>query len=329
VKRARIVGLGSYVPERVLTNADLEKMVDTSDDWIVSRSGIRERRIAAADQATSDLGLIAAQRALEAAGLGADQLDLVLVATLTPDYMTPNTASLIQHRLGANRAAAFSIEVACVGFIAGLSMAKAYVEAGLYRRVLVIAADKLSSIVDYTDRATCVLFGDGAAAAVVAAEGAGMAIQYVCLGSDGSQASLLMVPSGGSREPATQATVEARRHCLMMEGKEVFKHAVRRMEAATHECLEGTGWTQQQIDWLVPHQANDRIIEAVGKRFEIPADRIPNTLHKYGNTSASGLAIALDELVRAGKVKSGHKVLLVAFGGGFAWGGAALEMVNQ
>jgi 3-oxoacyl-[acyl-carrier-protein] synthase-3 len=304
-------------------------MVETSDEWIVTRSGIRERRLAAPHQATSDLGLVAAQRALESAKLGPEQIDLIIVATLTPDYMTPNTASLIQHKLGASRAAAFSLEVACVGFIGALSIAKAYVESGLYSKVLVIAADKLSSIVDYTDRATCVLFGDGAAAAVVADVGAGLAVRHTCLGSDGAQANLLMIPGGGSREPATEDTVRCKRHYLNMEGKEVFKHAVRRMEAATHECMEASGWQQSDIDWLIPHQANDRILEAVGKRFEIPPDRLVNTLHKYGNTSASGLGIALDELVRQGKVASGQKILLVAFGAGFAWGGAALESVKE
>lgn len=328
MKRARIIGLGSYVPERVLTNSDLEKMVDTSDAWIVTRTGIRERRIAAPDEATSDMGFAAAQRALKAAGVEPGDVDLVLIATLTPDYTTPNTASLIQHRLEAHRAAAFSIEVACVGFIAALSLAKAYVEAGIYRRVLVIAADKLSSVTDYTDRATCVLFGDGAAAAVVADAGAGLLIHHVCLGSDGGQANLLMVPAGGSREPASEKTVREKRHCLAMEGQEVFKHAVRRMEGATHECLERTGWSQSQIDWLIPHQANDRILEAVSRRFEIPGDRMVNTLHKYGNTSSSGLGIALDELVSEGKVAQGHRIVLVAFGGGFTWGGATLESVE-
>jgi 3-oxoacyl-[acyl-carrier-protein] synthase III len=328
MKQARIIGTGSYVPERVLTNRDLEQMVDTSDEWIVTRSGIRERRIAAADQATSDLSVEAGRRALEAAGVRPEELDLIIVATLTPDYLTPNTASLVQHRLGATRAAAFSIEVGCTGYIAGLSVAKAYVEGSRYRRVLMIAADKLSSIVDYTDRTTCVLFGDGAAAALVADAGAGLAVRHVSLGSDGAQANLLMIPGGGSREPASEASVRSKRHFLAMDGKEVFKHAVRRMEAAAHECMQATGWSQQQIDWLVPHQANDRILEAVGKRFEIPADHIVNTLYKYGNTSASSLGIALDELVRQGKVENGQKLLLVAFGAGFAWGGAALERVE-
>lgn len=322
--KARIVGTGSYLPERVLSNRDLEQMVDTSDEWIVSRTGIRERRLAAPDEMTSDMGFEAARRAIADARIEVEEIDLILMATMTSDYICPSTSALIQHRLGAVRAAALDLQAACTGYLYALSMAKAYIEAGMYRTILVIAAEKMSAFIDYKDRNTCVLFGDGAGAAVVCNEGEGLVLDSVCLGTDGSLAELILVPGGGAKHPATAETVEKNMHKLRLVGKEVFKHAVRRMSAAVKECLAGAGLNEHQIGWLIPHQANDRIMEALSKSFEIPDDRVYKTVQKYGNTSASSIAIALDELLREKKLHSGEHLVLVAFGGGLTWGAALL-----
>lgn len=324
MRKARIIGTGSYLPERVLTNQDLEKMVDTSDEWIVTRTGMKERRLAAADEFTSDMGVKAALNALEVAGKTPQDIDLILVATLTPDYIFPSTAALIQRALGAPQAAALDFQAACTGFLYGLSMAKAYIQGGLYKNILLIASEKLSSIVNYQDRGTCVLFGDGAAAAVISHEGSGFEIQEVCLGADGEVAELLMLPAGGCRSPASAETVAQGMHFIKMEGQGVFKHAVRRMENAAKECLEKSNLSESQIGWLVPHQANERIIDAIAKRFGIADEKVYKTVHKYGNTSASAIAIALDELVKRDTIKSGENMLLVAFGAGFTWGASIL-----
>lgn len=327
--KARIVGTGSYLPEKVLTNQDLERLVETSDEWIVSRTGMKERRLAGENEFTSDMGLAAAKAALADGGVEAADLDLVLCATLTPDYMFPSTACLIQTQLGAVHAGALDIQAACSGYLYALSIAKAYIESGMYKNILLVASEKLSSIVDYQDRATCVLFGDGATAAIISAEGAGLVISSVSIGADGEQAGLLMLPAGGSREPATEASVAARRHFLRMEGKETFKHAVRRMEAAAKDSLQRTGLTEEEIDWLVPHQANIRIIEAMGKRFAVPKERVYMTIEKYGNTSSSSIGIALDELRHKEGVNEGENVLLVAFGAGLTWGAAVLTQKDN
>lgn len=321
-KKSRIIGTGSYVPERVLTNKDFEKMVETTDEWIVTRTGMKERRIAKEDEFTSDMGFRAAEKALAAANLSPDQIDMILVATITPDYAFPSTSCLLQARLKAVNAAAVDVQAACTGYLYALAMAKAFVESGLYKNVLVVAAEKLSAIVDYKDRNTCVLFGDGAAACVVAGEGKGLYIQDVSLGADGDQAELLMVPAGGVRMPASEKTVAEKLHFLRMEGKEVFKHAVRRMEAAATQSMEKAGI--KEIAWMVPHQANMRIIEALAKRFEVPMEQVFLTIHKYGNTSASSCGIALDELIREKNLKSGDNLLLAAFGAGLAWGASVL-----
>lgn len=321
---ARIVGTGAYVPERVLSNADLEKMVETSDEWILTRTGMKERRIAKEDEYTSDMGYHAALEALQTASIEPAAVDLIIVATLTPDHVFPSTACLIQARLGASRAAALDIQAACSGYIYGLSMAKAYIESGLYKNVLVIASEKLSSIVNYKDRNTCILFGDGASACVVSAQGAGLEVLDINLGADGEQSALLILPAGGSKHPATQATVEAGMHFLKMEGNEVFKHAVRRMEMASNRCLTHTGLSGGDIKWYVPHQANMRIIEAIAKRFEVPMEQVYRTIHKYGNTSASSLGIALHELLSEHPPHSGDNYLLTAFGAGLTWGAAIL-----
>lgn len=326
--KARITGMGSYLPSKVLSNDDLEKMVDTSDEWIVSRTGIKERRIAAADEFPSDMAAYASRAALEQAGIAAADLELIIVATITPDYISPSTAALVQHMIGAGNAAAVDIGAACTGFLYGLSMAKAYIESGLYRRILVIATEKMSAITDYKDRNTCVIFGDGAAAAVITDAGRGLSIDTVCLGADGELANLVIVPGGGSRNSPTKETIAAGLHTLKMAGKEVFKHAVRRMSAAAKECLDKAGLTESQVSWLVPHQANMRILDAMAKDFNIPNDKVYKTLHKYGNTSASSIAIALDELMRENRVTDGERLLLVAFGGGLTWGAAVLTQRN-
>lgn len=322
--RAKIIGTGSYLPSKVLTNKDLEKMVETSDEWIVSRTGMRERRLAAADEFTSDMGRQAAEKALEAANCSAEDLDFILFATLTPDYIFPSTACLIQKQLGAHKAAALDVQAACSGYLYALGIARSFVESGACKNVLLVASEKLSSIVNYQDRNTCVLFGDGASAAVVSSEGKGLEVRDVTLGADGELAQLLILPGGGSRLPASLETVEQKKHFLQMEGKEVFKHAVRRMESASKESIEKAGLSESDISWFVPHQANMRIIEALAKRFNVPMEKVFVTIHKYGNTSASSLGIALDELLREGKLGAGENILLTAFGAGLTWGASVL-----
>lgn len=322
---ARITGTGAYVPERVLSNKDLEQMVETSDEWIVTRTGMKERRIAAPHEYTSDMGYHAAKMAIERAGVNPEEIDFILVATLTPDHVFPSTACLIQSRLGAHNASAVDIQAACSGYIYGLSMAKAFIESGMYKNILVIASEKLSSIVNYKDRNTCILFGDGASACVVSHQGKGLEILDVNLGADGDQSNLLILPAGGSKHPASKETVEASMHFLKMEGNEVFKHAVRRMEMASNQCLENCGLKGDDIKWYVPHQANIRIIEAIARRFEVPIDRVYMTIHKYGNTSASSLGIALHELLMEHPAKKGDHFLLTAFGAGLTWGASILN----
>lgn len=328
--KANITGTGSYLPEKILSNADLEKMVETSDEWIVSRTGIRERRIAGADEFTSTMGAAASLRALADAKITADQVDFILVATLTPDYIFPSTACLIQELIGAKNAAAADMQAACSGYLYALSMAKAFVESGQYKTVLVVASEKISAITDYKDRSTCIIFGDGATACVVSSVGeAKLSLESVRLGSEGEHAQLIIQPGGGTRIPATAESVAQGQHYIKMAGSEVFKHAVRRMESACKECLDVAGLSEQDISWLVPHQANVRIIDAMGKRFEhLPSDRIYKTLHKYGNTSASSVGIALDELLKSNVTKPGQRILLTAFGAGLTWGAAILKVVE-
>lgn len=325
-RQAKIIGTGSYLPEKVLSNHDLEKIVDTSDEWILTRTGMKERRIAKEDEFTSHMGAKAAMKAIERAGITPEEIDFILVATLIPDYAFPSTACLIQSAIGAKRAAGADIQAACTGYLYVLAMAKSFVESGLYKNVLVIASEKLSSITDYKDRSTCILFGDGAAAAVVSVEGKGLAIENIQLGADGDHADLIYMPAGGSRKPACVESVNNSEHFIKMAGNEVFKHAVRRMEAACKDCLEGSGLTEQEISWLIPHQANMRIIDAIAKRFEhLPPERIFKTVQKYGNTSSSSVGIALDELLSNGPLQSGEKILLTAFGAGLTWGAGILR----
>ncbi len=330
IRKAKLIGSGSYLPEKALTNADLEQMVETSDEWITTRTGIKERRIAAAEEHTSTMGAIAATRAIEDAALKAQDIDYILVATLSPDFLFPSTACLIQQAIGASSAAACDIQAACSGYLYALSMAKALVESGLYKNILVVAAEKLSSITDYQDRSTCILFGDGAAAAVVSLEGSGLVLDAVHLGADGEHAGLIALPAGGCRAPASCETVGRRDHFIKMAGNEVFKHAVRRMEAACKACLDSLNIQELEISWLVPHQANLRIIDAIARRFEhLPEERIYKTVHKYGNTSASSIGIALDELLRTKKISNGEKFLLTAFGSGLTWGAAVLRAEGE
>lgn len=329
-KVARIVGIGSYLPERILTNADLERMVDTSDEWILTRTGIRERRIAAPDQAASDLGLIAAQKALAQSGITSDQIDLVLVATCSGDYIFPSTSSIIQGKIGAENAGAMDIQAACAGHIHALSVAKAYIESGMYNNILLVSTEKISSLLNYQDRTTCILFGDGASAAVISNKGSGFAIGPTKLGAEGQLADILIIPAGGSRAPLTPEAVEKRENSILMNGKEVFRHAVRRMGQVAGEVLESAGLQPKDLSWLVPHQANTRIIEAIGKRFDLPDERIyRKPVEKYGNNSAPSVGIAMDELLQENEVQVGEHLLLVAFGAGLTWGATLLTKIDD
>ncbi|MCH9631297.1 MAG: 3-oxoacyl-[acyl-carrier-protein] synthase 3 [Chlamydiia bacterium] len=327
--QARITGTGSYLPKKVLTNADLEKIVDTNDEWIVSRTGMKERRIADDNETNSYMGTEAARVALEEANLPAEEIDLILFATVTPDFMFPSTACLVQKNIKATKAAAFDMQATCSGYIYALATAKAYVESGLYKNVLVIASEKLSSFTDYTDRGTCVLFGDGAASCVVSSSGKGLLISNAVLGADGGLSEILKVPAGGSKKPASIETVEGKEHYIKMEGREVYKHAVRRMEAASIESLKQVGITESDISYLIPHQANLRIIEGLAKRFQVGKDKVYITIHKYGNTSASSCGIALHELMNEKKLDQGKRILLVAFGGGLTWGASVLTVTDK
>ncbi|MEO6184295.1 MAG: beta-ketoacyl-ACP synthase III [Verrucomicrobiota bacterium] len=320
-----ITAVGSYVPSRVLTNAELEKMVDTTDEWIISRTGIKERRIAAADEFTSDLASKAALLAMERANITAEQIDLIIVATITPDMPFPSTACLVQQKIGATRAAAFDIEAACSGFIFGLEIGQQFIMSRTYETVLVLGAEKLSTIVNWKDRNTCVLFGDGAGAAILQHRPEAHGLLTACMGSDGSKADLLSMPGGGSRCPASVESLASGQHFLRMEGKETFKSAVNAMYNAAQEALRRCEIDITQIKCVIPHQANRRIIDAVGERLEVTPEQLFINLEKYGNTSAASVAIALDEAVTAGRIHRGDLVLLVVFGAGLTWGAAVIE----
>jgi 3-oxoacyl-[acyl-carrier-protein] synthase-3 len=320
-----IAGVGAYVPTRVLTNAELEKMVDTTDEWITTRTGIKERRIAAKDEFTSDLAAKAALRAMKAAGVTGEQIDLIIVATITPDMVFPSTACLVQQKIGARRVAAFDLEAACSGFIYGLEIAQQFIMSRTYDTVLVIGAEKLSSIVNWEDRNTCVLFGDGAGAAVLQNRTTSHGLLTAVMGADGSKADLLHMPGGGSRCPATAESVDSRLHYLRMEGKETFKHAVQAMMSAAQEALRRCEVDISQIKCIIPHQANRRIIDAVGERLGATPGQLFVNLDRYGNTSAASVAIALDEAVNSGRIQRGDLILLVVFGAGLTWGAAVIE----
>ena len=320
-----IVGVGSYVPEKVLTNHDLEKMVETSDEWITTRTGIKERRIAGEKEYTSDMAARAAERAMKMAGVKGEDIDLIIIATITPDMPFPATACLVQEKIGAKHAAAFDLEAACSGFIYGLEVGQQFIMSRTYDTVLVIGAEKLSSIVDWQDRNTCVLFGDGAGAAVLQNRENSHGLLTAVMGADGAKADLLFMPGGGSRCPATMASRDSRLHFLQMDGKQAFKNAVQAMESAANEALQRCELDITKIKCIIPHQANQRIIDAVGERLNARADQLFVNLDKYGNTSAASVAIALDEAVSSGKLSRGDLILLVVFGAGLTWGAAVIE----
>jgi len=323
--RTRFLGTGSFAPEKVLTNLDLEKMVETSDEWIRERTGIRERHIAASGVATSDLALEASRRALSAAGVSPEALDLILVATVTPDMIFPATACVLQNKLGAKKAVAFDVSAACSGFIFALATADAFIRSGIYKNILVVGAETLSKITDWTDRNTCVLFGDGAGAAVLGPDDSGKGLMSTHLHTDGSMGDLLYMPGGGSLNPASVWSLEQRMHYIKMRGNETFKIAVRALEDVVMEAINHNGLTSSDIDVLVPHQANLRIIQATAKRLDMPMDKVVVTIHKYGNTSAASVPMALDQAVNDGRIKDGSTVLLEAFGGGLSWASALIK----
>jgi 3-oxoacyl-[acyl-carrier-protein] synthase-3 len=323
---SRIAGVGASVPDQVLTNADLERIVSTSDEWIVTRTGISERRIASDSQATSDLAERAAARALEAAAVDPIDVELIVVSTVTPDTFFPSTGCILQDRLGASHAAAFDLSAACSGFIYGLSVADAYLRAGLMRNILVIGAETLSKVVDWSDRGTCVLFADGAGAALVQRTTGDSRILSTHLFADGSKGKQLIIPGGGSRHPVSQKVLDENLVKIKMaNGNEVFKVAVRSMEDAALAALKANGAEVSDIDLFVPHQANARIINAVAQRLGVPKERIVVNIDRFGNTSAASIPIALDEAVRAGRLKPGDLLLLAAFGGGLTWGSALIR----
>jgi len=324
-----IIGTGSYAPPRVLTNFDLEKMVDTTDEWIRTRTGIVERHIAEPNVATSELALASARAALDRAGISAADLDLILIATVTPDTFFPCTASLLQRALGATRAAAFDMLVGCTGFVYGLAVAREMIATGTYQRALVIGAETLSKITNWQDRSTCVLFGDAAGAALLGPVAQGHGILAYSLGNDGSNADALKIPAGGSRLPASPETVANRLHYLTMNGPEVFKFAVRALAESSEEVVRRAGLTMDDIEIVIPHQANLRIIDAAAKRLNIPYERFVCNLDRYGNTSAASIPLALDEAVRQGRIHPGDHVLLSSFGAGLSWGTIVLRWYSQ
>jgi 3-oxoacyl-[acyl-carrier-protein] synthase III len=320
-----IVGTGSYTPERVLSNQDLERIVDTSDEWITSRTGIKERRIADPATPSSFLATEAAKRALDAAGLTGQDLDQIIVGTVTGDRPFPSTACILQDRLGAERAHAFDISAACAGFVYALSVGKSSIESGMAGTVLAVGVESLSKIVNWTDRNTCVLFGDAAGAVVLRSTGEPGGILATRLHSDGSLVHLLEMPAGGSLMPPSHETVDRRLHTIHMSGNDVFKHAVRAMESVAVEALEAAGRKPEDLALLIPHQANYRIIDATARRLGLPMEKVFVNLDKYGNTSSASIPLALDEARRAGRIRKGDLVEMVTFGGGFTWAAAVVE----
>ncbi|MDR3561522.1 MAG: ketoacyl-ACP synthase III [Negativicutes bacterium] len=324
-KFAGILGLGSYVPDKIVTNKDLEKMVDTTDEWIVARTGIHERRIVAQDEATSDIATKAAQIALADAGITASELDLIIVATVTPDMAFPSSACLVQKNLGAMNAAAFDLTAVCSGFVYGLVVASQFIKSGTYRKILIIGAETLSKITDWTDRNTSIVFGDGAGAVILGETQPGCGILGMNLGADGTGGDLLKLPAGGSRQPASAQTVSDRLHYISMNGTEVFKFAVKIMGESAIKALEDAKLSPADITYLVPHQANIRIIQSAAKRLGLPMDKVIVNVDKYGNTSAASIPIALAEAVQSGKIKNGDVLVLVGFGGGLTWAASVIK----
>jgi len=324
MEQAGILGLGCYLPSRKMTNKDLEKLVDTSDEWIMTRTGIRERRIAPKESAASDLGVEAARLAIKDARLKPEDIDLIIVATVTGDMAFPSTSCIIQDKIGASNAAAFDINAACSGFVYGITTAKQFVDSGVYKNVLVIGAEKMTSLVDWQDRSTCVLFGDGAGACIIGKSKERRIVSYF-IGCDGSGGNLLRLPAGGSRIPATEDTVKNKLHFLKMEGNEVFKLAVKVMAGAANKAITKAGLLCSEIDLLIPHQANIRILLAVAKKLGLPEEKIFLNIEKYGNMSSASTAVALAEASKEGRIKKDDNVCLVAFGAGLTYGAVVIK----
>ena len=325
VKTAGLISMGSALPERVLTNADLEEIVDTSDEWIRSMTGISERRVAEDDENTSDYAVRAARVALDRAGLTPGDIDLIIVATVTGDMIFPATASIVQHELGVYGTPAFDLGAGCSGWVYGLAMANGVIASGMYERVLVIGVDLLSKVTNWTDRGTCILFGDGAGAGVVAPVEDGMGLLAFDLGSDGGGAESLKIPAGGTRSPCTHENIDNYCNKIYMEGREVFKFAVKIQAEATTKVLAAAGMTTEHVDMVIPHQANTRIIDSAVKRLGLAPEKLYQNLHKYGNTSAASIPIALDECVQEGRIEKGDTVVTVGFGAGLTWGAGVMK----
>ena len=325
LKNFGILGIGTYVPERIMTNFDLEKIVETSDAWIQKMTGIKERRIAAENEATSDLAYNAAVKALESSNTKAEEIDLIVVATMTPDYFIPSVAAILQKRLGAHHAAAFDLGAACSGFVYGLEAGGNFIATGMYKKVLVIGAEVFSRILDWEDRNTCVLFGDGAAAAILGEVEEGYGLIGSHLGADGDLDEVLIIPAGGSRTPATHETVDNKSHYVKMKGQEVFKFAVKAMPGAVEKVLENTGISIDELELIVPHQANMRIINAAAKKLGFPAEKFVINLDRYGNTSAASVGLALGEALEKGMIKKGDNIALVGFGAGLTYASCVMK----
>lgn len=325
MKTTGIVGTGFYLPQRVLKNADLEKMVDTNDEWIVSRTGIRERRIASKDEATSDLAISAAREALRDGSIDPEEIGLIIVCTSTPDMLFPATACIVQEAIGAKKAGAFDLEACCTGFVYGLSVGSQFINAGTQEAVLVIGADIFSRIIDWSDRNTCILFADGAGAAILKPAKDEKVLLATQLGSDGSLAGLITQPAGGSRQPATQETINKKLHYLKMDGRMVFRVAVEIGEKATRDILEECNLSVEDIDCLILHQANIRILEAIAKRLGLSGSKVFINLDRYGNASAASIAIALAEVAHKGQLKKGNIVVIVGFGSGMTWASCVIR----
>ena len=328
-KAVGIIGIGSFVPEKILTNKDLEKIVDTNDEWISERTGIKVRHIVAEGENTSDIAAKAAERALKDAGLTADDIDLIVVATATPDMLFPATACLVQNKLKAGKAAAYDLAAGCSGFMYAIVTASQFIKTGLYKHVLVIGAESLSRILDWTDRNTCVLFGDGAGAVVLGEVPEGYGILGSNLGADGSGGDLLCLPAGGTSRPATEETVRDRLHFVHMAGNEVFKFAVKVMGEAALNALEHAQIDTSEVDWLIPHQANIRIIQSAAKRLKMPMEKVIVNVDKYGNTSSASIPIALEEAIHDGRIKSGQVITMVGFGAGLTWASAVMRWYRK
>ncbi len=323
--KAKIIATGSYTPEKVLTNFDLEKMVDTSDEWIIERTGIKERRIASSEQATSDLAYEASMKALNRAGLTPEDIDLIVLATVTPDMLTPSGGCMLQMKLGAKNAVAFDINAACSGFIFALSVAEKFIKTGTYKRALVVGAETLSRFTDWTDRSICVLLADGAGAVILEGTEEDAGIEIIDIFSDGTMWDFIHMPAGGSKIPVDENTIKQRLNFIKMRGNETFKVAVKTLEEVVETTLKKAGITSSKLSLLVPHQANIRIIQAMANRLGLSMDKVMVNIHKYGNTSAASIPIALDEAYEMGKINKGDYIMLAAFGAGLTWGAALIK----